>query len=256
MDIWHPRAQQVTPADGHTGLDFVGAPWKIVLHTTETDTYTPTQSSYFGNPFWPHATLTQDTIYQHLPIDLGGYALYADGTVETNRANAVQCEIVWRAANPDWPDGLLATVADWVGWVQAQTGVPTNFAEMWRAGVVLASVDSPIRFGRQEWLDFNGICGHSDVPGGNDHWDPGPLPVDRLRALLGDHKPPDPPTRKKAPDMFLFNHGGGVWLHCGDSTLTLLSTPQVEAMLSAGVPSIGDVTDDQFAQITGKAPGQ
>jgi hypothetical protein len=65
---------------------------------------------------------------------------------------------------------------------------------------------------------------------------------------------PVPTAPRKAPDMFLFNHGGGVWLHCGDSTLTLLSTPQVESMLTAGVPSLGDVTDDQFAQITGKAP--
>jgi hypothetical protein len=56
---------------------------------------------------------------------------------------------------------------------------------MFREGVVVASVDSPLRFGDQEWLDFNGICGHSNVPGGNDHWDPGRLPVDRLKSLLG-----------------------------------------------------------------------
>lgn len=240
MDIWHPRAQQVTPADGHTGLDFVGAPWKIVLHTTETDTYTPTQSSYFGNPFWPHATLTQDTIYQHLPIDLGGYALYADGTVETNRANAIQCEIVWRAANPDWPDALLVTLADWVRWVQAQTGVPTVFAEMWRAGVTVASVDSPIRFGRQEWLDFTGICGHSNVPGGNDHWDPGRLPVDRLRALLA----PQPPDPTEVPDVpCTFNNGGYIYAY-GDNRLVRLTHPdQAEAWRKSGAVDLGDISD-------------
>jgi len=184
MDLWHPRAQIVTPADGHTGLSLDGVPWKVVLHTTETDAYSPNRASYYGNPYWPHATITQGTIFQHLPIDAGGYALYSDGSVSTNHANAVQCEIVWRAANGDWPDDLLTTVADWVSWVQSQTGVPTVFAEMFREGAVVASVDSPIRFGAQEWLDANLICGHSNVPGGNDHWDPGRLPVDRLRALL------------------------------------------------------------------------
>jgi hypothetical protein len=65
---------------------------------------------------------------------------------------------------------------------------------MFREGVTLASVDSPIRFGDQEWLDFTGICGHSNVPGGNDHWDPGRLPVERLRALLGPPSPPPAPA--------------------------------------------------------------
>lgn len=192
-ELWYPRAQRVEPTDGHTGLSFDGVPWKCVIHTTESDGYSPNTSSYFSNPFWPHATITQGTIYQHLPINAGGYALYSDGSVSTNHANAVQCEVVWRAANGDWPDALLATLADWVSWVQAQTGVPTVFAEMFREGVTVASVDSPIRFGNQEWLDWNGICGHSNVPGGNDHWDPGRLPVDRLRALL-DPTPGPAPT--------------------------------------------------------------
>jgi hypothetical protein len=158
MELWHPRAQRVEPADGHTGLSFDGVPWKIVLHTTETDSYSPNRSSYYGNPYWPAATITAGTIYQHLPINVGQYALYSDGSVATNHANAVQCEIVWRAANGDWPDALLSTLADWVTWVQSQTGVPTVFAEMFREGTVVASVDSPLRFGNQEWLDFNGIC--------------------------------------------------------------------------------------------------
>lgn len=317
MDLWHPRATAVEPSDGHTGLSCIDVPYRIVLHTTETDAYTPSHGSYYGNPYWPHATivgpataaainariaqhpslvmvgdilhLTWDewrdmlftgldltlgstvseaaevegpgTIYQHLPIDVGGYALAHEYGPETNRACAVQCEIVWRAANPNWPDGLLATVADWVGWVQEQTGVPTEFAEMWRPGVVVASVDSPIRFGDQEWLDFTGICGHSNVPGGNDHWDPGRLPVDRLRALLDpaptppDPTPPDPPKRKKVPDMFLCNHGGGIVLVYGggDKGWVTMSSfdPQVTNLLEAGVPTIGDVNDYQWEQITG-----
>lgn len=311
METWHPRAQRVEPADGHTGLSMIGCPWKIVLHTTETDAYTPSHGSYYGNPYWPaativgpgaalalnariaaHANLVGDTlhltwdewrtllltgldqgaradaagitgpgtIYQHLPIDAGQYALAHEYGPETNRANAVQCEIVWRAANPDWSDGLLATVADWVGWVQAQTGVPTDFAEMWRAGVVLASVDSPIRFGDAEWLDFSGICGHSNVPGGNDHWDPGRVPVDRLRALLAPPAPPVPPPTPPEEDddmasTILFNHGGAVWARFDDgSLLPFHQWSQAEALLTAKVPSIGDVDDEQFAILVASAP--
>lgn len=240
MELWHPRAERVQPADGRTGLAFIGVPWKIVLHTTESTGYSPSTANYFGNPYWPQATLTKGTIYQHLPIDIGGYALYGDGTVQTNRANAVQSEIVWRAADPDWPDALLDTVADWVSWVQAQVGVPTVFAEMFREGVTVASVDSPIRFGDQEWLDFNGICGHSNVPGGNDHWDPGRLPVDRLQARLG----PTPPGEDMLTFRYIYDNLD--WVFDGPSNLFFQcdDPDQITQVLDKiGVPALGQVSN-------------
>jgi hypothetical protein len=190
VELWHPRAQRVTPANGMDGGPMDGVPWKIVLHTTEGNGYSPSSQAYDGGTqYWPHATIVAGQIYQHLPIDRSAYGLRHSQWPDTNSANAVQCETVWHAADPNWPEALLATLADWISWVQSQTGVPTHFAEMFREGVTVASVNSPIRFAGQEWLDFFGICGHSNVPGGNDHWDPGRLPVSRLAALLGSPQP-------------------------------------------------------------------
>lgn len=196
--IWHPDATRVVPGDGHTGLSLVGAPTKGVIHTTESKgLYRPSTASYFGNPYWPNATIDTDGIYQHIPVNLGSYALAHEYGSDTNRANAIQCEVMWTAADGDWPDALLENLASWIAWVSGPASVPDiplTFAEMFREGVTLASVDSPIRFGDAEWYDFIGWCGHSNVPGGNDHWDPGRLPVDRLFRFLSMIDPAPTPS--------------------------------------------------------------
>lgn len=211
-ELWHPRAKRIQPADGHEGYPFIGVAPKVVLHTTESYNYYPSTANYFGNPYWPHSTITQTDIFQHLPINVSAYALAHEYAPETNRANAIQCEIVWRAANRLWPEALLAQVVDWVGWVQTQLGIPTVFAEMFREGITVASVDSPLRFSPEEWLEFSGICGHSNVPGGNDHWDPGRLPVERLQALLS----PTPTFVEGAlPVKFTYIYNGEDWVYLG-----------------------------------------
>ena len=221
----------------------MGAPWKIVLHTTEGYAYSPSTSSYFGHQNWPHATITRGRIYQHFPLSKAAYALAHDWGPETNRANAIQCEVVWKADNPLWPDDLLDTLSDWIRWAQAQTGVPTRFAEMWRPATVLATISSPIRMSGEAFVDFHGICGHSNVPGGNHHWDPGRLPVDRLTTrLVGDAVPPPPPMDL---DMLMFWHGGAVFLdfHGTISPFGLHPTT-VDALLAAGIRVVGRPGDD------------
>lgn len=98
------------------------------------------------------------------------------------------------------------------------------------------------------------------VPGigdGRTNVDMNLAPVD-LRARLGfaDHPvQPDPPQRKKVPDMFLCNHGGGIILVYGGGDkgwVTLATNKQVTDLLEAGVPTIGDVNDYQWQQITGQ----
>jgi hypothetical protein len=210
MEVWHPRAQRVIPADGHTGLTFDGALTKGVIHTTESKgLYSPDTSSYWGNPYWPNATIDTSGIYQHIPANLGSYALAHEYGSETNRADAIQCEVMWQAADGDWPDALLANLADWITWVSGPSvaNVPLVFAEMFREGAVVASVDSPIRFGDSEWTNYHGWCGHSNIPSGNDHWDPGRLPVDRLNALLSppqeDDLTPDQDAKLTKLDTFV-----------------------------------------------------
>src|SRR3954453_22116097 len=70
---FHPRAELVEPTDGRVTSSFIGVPAKIVIHTTEGDSYTPMRDVYFPhkppNHFWPHATITEDKIFQHFPIN-------------------------------------------------------------------------------------------------------------------------------------------------------------------------------------------
>ena len=190
METWHPRAIDASADANHRGLSRLDVPPKIVLHTTEVGgLYHYNPASYFGNPYWPHATIDAAGIHQHLPIDVGSYALYhGSGRAATNTANAVQCEIMAYASSiEDLDDDTLANVADWVTWVAEQTGAPMAVCPQGFHGadesMVLASEDSPIRFGDDEWLAFSGICGHQHVPSGNDHWDPGRFPIARLGSI-------------------------------------------------------------------------
>ena len=242
MEVWHPRAQRVIPT-ARQGLSHLGVPWKIVLHTTEAYAYSPSTASYYGHQSWPHATITPGRIYQHFPLSKAVFTLKHDFGPHTNRANAIQCEVTWRAENPDWPDDLLDKLADWIRWVQAQTGVPTQFAEMYRPGTTLAVTSSPIRMSGEGFVNFHGICGHSNVPGGNTHWDPGRLPVDRLRARLdGDDDEPRPNVEL---DLFMFWHGPAIFLAFGGRVSPHGLQPKtVDALVAAGIRVAGRPGDD------------
>ncbi len=200
VETWHPRAFDA-PANREGG-SFIDVPPKVVLHTVEgSGRYTYNPDSYYGNPYWPHATIDGAGIHQHLPIDVSAFALYnASGGAETNRADAIQCEILWYAADIDeLPDDIMGHLADWVGWVLVQTGAPLYFAGFRGDGSY--GEDAPQRFSGREWLDFTGICGHQHVPE-NDHWDPGAFPVDRLRrAIVGFDPPPNPEPVLEEDDM-------------------------------------------------------
>lgn len=185
MEGWHPRANRAPASSG--GSSYIGVPWKLVIHTIEApaDTlYSYNPGNYYGHQSWPQATIDRAGIHQHRPITESGSALYnASGGVETNRANAIQCEVMGQAAHiDDLPDETLRHLADWLTWCAEQTGTPLNFATFNGDGAY--GEGAPQRFGGQEWLDFAGICGHQHVPE-NDHWDPGALPVDRLRSFMG-----------------------------------------------------------------------
>lgn len=208
VETWHPRAFDASA--NRSGGSFIGVAPKVVLHTVEgSGRYSYDPSSYYGNPYWPHATIDGAGIHQHLPIDVSAFALYnAGGGAETNRANAIQCEVLWYAGRiNELPDDIMDHLADWVGWVLVQTGAPLYFASFLGDGSY--GEGAPQRFGGQEWLDFTGICGHQHVPE-NDHWDPGDFPVDRLRrAIVGFDPPPNPqPSGEELPMRFTYIAGG------------------------------------------------
>lgn len=179
-DLWHPRARP-NPATASLWGTYTGGPYKGVLHTTETDWYRPSganpSGTYdgYGHNYFPHATIVLEggagVIYQHIPANRAARALVnAAGGVQTNNDSAVQCEIVWRAANaPNMPRALLDAVADWMRWVESVTGVPRRAARF-------APPNVNVRMGAAEWDDFAGWCGHQHVPE-NSHTDPGAIDI-------------------------------------------------------------------------------
>ncbi len=230
-DLWHPRARR-NPAASNLWGTYVGGPFRGVLHTTETEWYhstgavpSPVYDGYGHNSF-PHSTIVPEgnecVIYQHIPINRAARALVnAAGGVQTNNDSAVQCEIVWRAANaPNMPKALLDAVADWMRWVESAVGVKRRAVKF----------PSPRMTGPQ-WDAFDGWCGHMHVPE-NSHVDPGAIDID---YLLGTDS-----TEEEDEMALMLSADGkpGVLLRTG-SLITGVADPQsFYAYAAAGVPAV------------------
>jgi hypothetical protein len=162
---WHPRAvrTQVTAA-----LSWVAAKPKLVWHTTQ-GYGLPTYSGSM-----PHFTLDPKSgkLWQHVPITGGAYALRnTSGGVETNRARAIQVELVGFAEESHkWGDGEYARIAELARWIEKHAGVPRSCDVTFRQ-----SSTGKIR----DWVNYTGHCGHQHVPE-NDHWDPGLLQIGKV----------------------------------------------------------------------------
>jgi hypothetical protein len=247
METWHPRA--IHAGANRDAGSYVGAPWKLILHTVEAPSNTLYQydpTSYFGNPYWPHATIDTAGIHQHLGIGGSAFALYhASGQPETNRANAIQCEIMAQAANiGDLPDETMRHLADWLTWCAAQTGCPLVFPAMFVAYPESYGEDAAQRLHDQKWTDATGILGHEHVDQ-NDHGDPGAFPVARLAALLG----PAQPDHQEDITMLIGYNSAGVGLFYNGETVGYISADDKNALLKTrdgrpGVPEFGVLSDD------------
>jgi hypothetical protein len=90
----------------HAGT-FVPSPPKLVWHTTEGSSIDGAIGAYRQHNSWPHFTLDTNSgrLVQHLPMNRAGRALeHRRGTVETNRAHAIQVELVGSARESSgWP---------------------------------------------------------------------------------------------------------------------------------------------------------
>jgi hypothetical protein len=78
---------------------------------------------------------------------------------------------------------MLAAISSWMRWVEVEAGVapiaPLEFIGWEGAGEAARS-----RMSSNEWMAFNGWCGHQHVPE-NDHWDPGRINIGRLLMTAG-----------------------------------------------------------------------
>lgn len=177
MDLWDPAAARDPMADAGT---FIAGPYRVVIHTTEGATYGGARTAYKANKAAPHFTVSYEKnrleVWQHVPLDRAATALrHPAGTVHTNRLSCIQIEVVAFASKPQWPDGLVAGVADLLAWIMEQTGVKP-VAPAFKPYPQSYGLVNGIRFSPADWLVFNGVCGHQHVPG-NDHGDPGAIDI-------------------------------------------------------------------------------
>lgn len=166
---WHPDATR-TQVQGGIGA-YLNVPAKLVWHTTEGVSL----PAYSGTH--PHFTLNPKTgqLWQHIPIHSGAMALENDaGGVETNRAHAIQVELIGYAAQTQgWSDADYANVAKLARWIEKHAGVAR------RCAVDFHSASSVVRLSGSAWLAYAGHLGHQHVPE-NAHWDPGLFKIEKV----------------------------------------------------------------------------
>ena len=183
MDAFWPKATQLPFTGAAAGNYVAGAPFRGVLHTTESMGYEPSATLYFGHVNPPHFTLVGKNggaqMWQHYPITFSSRALEnRDGGVQTNRQGAIQIEICWKAAEiATLPDPMVALLKDWMRWVEDQADVKRHSPDFLDDSGY--GVGSPSRMTFDKWNAFDGWCGHQHVPE-NMHWDPGKIDIARL----------------------------------------------------------------------------
>jgi hypothetical protein len=165
---WHPTAIDDHYSDA--GGSFLNVPAKIVWHTTE-----GTSLPNYGTGSAPHFTLNPRTnqLWQHMAIDRVAKALaHPAGTVETNRAHAIQVELIgFAGTTQDWSDVEYARIAELARWIEFNAGVKRQCSVKFFRGVS--------RLSPSAWLSYSGHIGHCHVPG-NDHWDPGAFKIAKV----------------------------------------------------------------------------
>src|SRR3954453_7968064 len=139
MAVGDPDAERIPHRDA--GM-FVPAQPKLVWHTTETRRL----PAYDGSS--PHFTLdpASGRLWQHIPIDRAARSLeHPPGAVETNRANAVQVELLGFARDtPSWPRASYRRIASLARWIEENHRVPR------RSGVEFST--TPHRLSSDAWL--------------------------------------------------------------------------------------------------------
>lgn len=251
MDGWMPDVIHTPPNNqNRAGLDWLdGTAWKLVLHTTESG-YRRSQGgpvNYHGHQSYPHFEVSEEAIEQYLPITVGAYALAASTSEygAGNAAHGVQIEIVWAAANAaNMPEGLLANVARVLTFLRRQTGMTPNLPPQ---GFPARIDPGRYWFDRDGWYAFEGLCGHGNVPGNFDRWDPGLLPADRIVAL-SNAEMGDTPDPQEEDDMALPLFGdspegreGGLWMVFGGFRKRVHTTQVWDDWQRLGAKHIGDV---------------
>lgn len=127
-EVWYPR-RAGTILGNSGGSWAAGYPARGVLHTTEGSTASGATSAYSKNNSWPHFTVgPTGKVFQHLAINVAARALKnLSGGVETNRAHAIQIEIVGFAGKPqEHSKEQLDALRELMRWVELNTGIKNH----------------------------------------------------------------------------------------------------------------------------------
>ena len=139
--------------------------------------YAGARAAYAANRSDPHFTVSGTEVHQHIDTSAAARALRnAPGGVETNRASAIQIEVVAFAGQPK-DVTTLQTVAQLCRWIEGEHGIPQD----WPNGHPRWSTNGQNPGGHNRnaatWAAAGGHFGHSQVPE-NNHWDPGYTPAE------------------------------------------------------------------------------
>ncbi len=170
--------------DGKSGGSYVGKPFRVVLHTTETAGV----PGYGGGASAPHITYVPKARQwvQHTDFNTAARALRnVSGGVQTNRANALQVELVCYSAKNiadqsssrlwvgELSDDHYQDLRDFLAWTYANFDVTATWPE--KQAFSSRQANAPgFRMTDTEWNEFDGVCAHQHVPE-NTHWDTGAL---------------------------------------------------------------------------------
>lgn len=178
------------PISGKAGMAYTTtANPKLCLHTTET-----TGLPNYDNP--PHLTVDlagtssrgYGTVWQHVGLDYGAYALRSPGRPESPNADAgpvLQVELIAYAADTAyWPAEAYDLVAELCIAAIRDRAIAYAFAPGGWPGSDGYGEDAPQRFESfAAYKAFSGIHGHQHVPA-NTHWDIGRLNQARLEEAI------------------------------------------------------------------------
>ena len=231
---------------------------KLVWHTTEGGSLAGAETAFYSYP--PHLGVDPDAGMKHQYIDLDRHA-YSMGNSDAEDSYAIQVEVVGYAAETHtWSDRRLQWLAEHVVVpVQQAVGVPDTWTDFYGegSGFVLASPSSPIRLSMAEWDGFTGHVGHQHVPG-DDHWDPGALPIDRILDYAQPQPEPEvdmaaPATctdSRGRPWLFYRGSNGECWARCQGDPPFSLGGQVTDAIAAVPGP---DANIDVYAYVPGGA---
>lgn len=166
--VWMPGVRILRRADAGT---FITGKPKGVLHTTQGDG--DATSTLDKNGDHPHFQVERNgRITQYIAINRAAKALKHTGSPETNRAHAIQIEVVGFAEHPHWPAAQVKAVRRVMRFIEANGGVKRSCTVKFVAGTTN-------HMSASHWLEYNGWCGHQHVPE-NDHEDPGAIDIHEL----------------------------------------------------------------------------